>query len=145
AGPAGLHHHGGAVFLAHRRPLPRLGHSRLHLFRIGPWPVGGRTQSLVEWPGTVFRHARRAEARHRTGGAPEGTLCARGAARMDATSGRSSMKRRTTSRDRAVRIELLRARAAIERQSVAHNLRDLGQTLTPRGLLDTFLPRLRLG
>ncbi|HLU78746.1 MAG TPA: hypothetical protein VKZ52_04165 [Burkholderiaceae bacterium] len=55
------------------------------------------------------------------------------------------MKRRTTSRDRAVRIELLRARAAIERQSVAHNLRDLGQTLTPRGLLDTFLPRLRLG
>lgn len=51
------------------------------------------------------------------------------------------MSRRNTARDRALRIELLRARAAIERQSVAHNVQELGQSLTPRGLLETFIPR----
>lgn len=55
------------------------------------------------------------------------------------------MSRRNSSRDRAVRIELLRARAAIERQSVVHNVQSLGQSLTPRGLLETFMPRLGSG
>jgi len=47
---------------------------------------------------------------------------------------------RLSTKDRAVRIELLRARAAIERQSVAHSIQDLGQSLTPRGILDAVLP-----
>ena len=48
-----------------------------------------------------------------------------------------------SSRDRAVRIELLRARAAIERQSMAHSVRQVGVALTPRGLLESFFPRSR--
>lgn len=48
---------------------------------------------------------------------------------------------RSTMRDRALRIELLRARAAIERQNLSKGVQYLGDTLTPRGLLDSFLPR----
>lgn len=51
----------------------------------------------------------------------------------------------TTGRDRAVRIELLRARAAIERQSVVHGMHDLGESLTPRGVLQSLFPRSRRG
>ena len=51
------------------------------------------------------------------------------------------MSRLPPSRDRALRIELLRARAAIERQSLAHGFQHLGASLTPRGLLESFLPR----
>lgn len=47
---------------------------------------------------------------------------------------------RLSNKDRAVRIELLRARAAIERQSMAHGIHELGQSFTPRGLLDAVLP-----
>lgn len=50
------------------------------------------------------------------------------------------MSQSSSRHDRAVRIELLRARAAIERQSMAHGVQQLGETLTPRGLLESFLP-----
>lgn len=51
------------------------------------------------------------------------------------------MSKVQSGRDRAVQIELLRARAAIERQSVAHGLHDLRESLTPRGLLESVFPR----
>jgi hypothetical protein len=47
------------------------------------------------------------------------------------------------SQDRKVRIELLQARAAIERQSVVHGVHHLGASLTPRGLMESFFPRAR--
>ncbi len=53
------------------------------------------------------------------------------------------MSKPSSTRDRALRIELLRARAAIERQSVAHGVHELGSSLTPRGLLESFFPRSR--
>lgn len=53
------------------------------------------------------------------------------------------MSRLPPNRDRALRIELLRARAAMERQSVAHGVQHLGASLTPRGLLESFLPKSR--
>jgi len=53
------------------------------------------------------------------------------------------MTRLPSGRDRAVRIELLRARAAVERQGMAYGLRQVGDALTPRGLLESFMPRAR--
>ncbi|MFT0851609.1 hypothetical protein VRY85_12615 [Achromobacter sp. F4_2707] len=50
------------------------------------------------------------------------------------------MSRRSPSQERALRIELLRARAALERQSLALGVQHLGRSLTPRGLLASFLP-----
>ncbi|NLC36723.1 MAG: hypothetical protein GX772_09835, partial [Alcaligenaceae bacterium] len=50
------------------------------------------------------------------------------------------MSRRSPRHDRALRIEILRARAAMERQSLAHGVQRLGKSLTPRGLLESFLP-----
>lgn len=51
------------------------------------------------------------------------------------------MSKLPPSRDRTLRIELLRARAAIERQSMAQGVQHLGASLTPRGLLESFMPR----
>lgn len=53
------------------------------------------------------------------------------------------MSRALTARERALRIELLRARAAIERQSMVHGLHHLGGSLTPRGLLESVFPKSR--
>src|SRR5690554_6754823 len=53
------------------------------------------------------------------------------------------MSRQLSARERAVRIELLRARAAIERQSVAHGVQYLSNSITPRGLLEMVMPRFR--
>ena len=55
------------------------------------------------------------------------------------------MSRLPPGRDRALRIELLRARAAIERQSLTQGVRQLGDSVTPRGLLHSFLPGTRGG
>jgi len=41
---------------------------------------------------------------------------------------------------REVRIELLRARAALERQTLGTSIRHLGQDLKPSALLRSFLP-----
>ena len=41
---------------------------------------------------------------------------------------------------RSMRIELLRARAALERKALGNNLRHVGQELTPSSLLRSFLP-----
>lgn len=43
-------------------------------------------------------------------------------------------------RDRALRIELLRARATMERHGLARGVQDLSASLTPRGLMESFLP-----
>lgn len=51
------------------------------------------------------------------------------------------MSRTHTARERAARIELLRARAAIERQSLAHGVQHLGDALTPGALISSVLPR----
>ena len=53
------------------------------------------------------------------------------------------MSRTQTARDRATRIELLRARAAIERQSMAHGVQYLSKSVTPRALLESVLPQFR--
>jgi len=47
----------------------------------------------------------------------------------------------SSARDRKTRIELLQARAAIERQSMVHGVQYLGASLTPRGLMESVFPR----
>jgi len=47
--------------------------------------------------------------------------------------------------DRAVRIELLRARAALEREALAHEISRLGRSLDPRALVQGLLPRVANG
>ncbi len=55
------------------------------------------------------------------------------------------MTKRSPTIDRAVRIELLRARAAIERESLAHNIIDTGHRLEPSSIIRGLLPRLASG
>lgn len=50
-----------------------------------------------------------------------------------------------TSSDRAVRKALLQAHAEIERIDLAHRVADLRESLTPRGLLQQFLPSMGNG
>ena len=52
------------------------------------------------------------------------------------------MSRRSLVIDRAVRIELLRARAAIERESLAQSIAQTGQALEPSALARQILPGL---
>lgn len=52
------------------------------------------------------------------------------------------MTKRSPSVDRAVRIELLRARAAIERESLAQGIVSAGRKLEPAALFKSFLPGL---
>lgn len=52
------------------------------------------------------------------------------------------MKKSLSATERAVKIELVRARAAIERHSLANSLGNLGQSLKPRAILHAFFPRL---
>ena len=52
------------------------------------------------------------------------------------------MAKRSPSIDRAVRIELLRARAAIERESLAQGIASAGRKLEPASLLKSLLPGL---
>ncbi|TFL13177.1 hypothetical protein CSC67_14890 [Pusillimonas caeni] len=49
-------------------------------------------------------------------------------------------KKASAARMREVKIELLRARAAIERQTLHNSLHHLGQDLQPRALLRSLLP-----
>jgi len=49
-------------------------------------------------------------------------------------------KKASAARLREVKIELLRARAAIERQTLHNSLHHLGQDLQPRALLRSLLP-----
>jgi hypothetical protein len=44
--------------------------------------------------------------------------------------------------DRAVRIELLRARAALEREALVISVVEAGQSLTPRSLFSSIWPRV---
>lgn len=55
------------------------------------------------------------------------------------------MSRHSSSVDRAVRIELLRARAAIERESLVQNTAQVGRALTPASLLREAVPGLSGG
>lgn len=50
-------------------------------------------------------------------------------------------KRPVTAQLREARIELLRARAAIERQTLRNSLHHLGNDLQPSSLLRSFLPK----
>ncbi|MFD4841553.1 hypothetical protein ACFWP0_28925 [Achromobacter sp. NPDC058515] len=55
------------------------------------------------------------------------------------------MKKRSPTVDRAVRIELLRARAAIERESLAQSIVSAGRKLEPASLIRGMLPGLASG
>ena len=55
------------------------------------------------------------------------------------------MTRRSPAVDRAVRIELLRARAAIERESLAQDIASAARKLEPAALFKSFLPGLASG
>ncbi|HCW17807.1 MULTISPECIES: hypothetical protein [unclassified Achromobacter] len=55
------------------------------------------------------------------------------------------MSKRSPTVDRAVRIELLRARAAIERESLAQGIISTGRRLEPSSILRGLLPRLASG
>lgn len=50
------------------------------------------------------------------------------------------MAKTSSAIDRAVRIELLRARAAIERESLAHDIATASRSLQPRNLVKRWLP-----
>lgn len=47
-----------------------------------------------------------------------------------------------TSKDRALQIELLRTRAALERQSLQRGVRQLGQGLSPGHLVQNLMPAI---
>ena len=49
---------------------------------------------------------------------------------------------RNSARERAVRIELARARAALERQAIARDARELASSLRPSALAHSAFPRL---
>ncbi|NYT87033.1 hypothetical protein [Pollutimonas harenae] len=51
------------------------------------------------------------------------------------------MKQGLTAKERALQIELVRARAALERQSIVRGVRDLGSNLTPRSVFSSLFPR----
>lgn len=55
------------------------------------------------------------------------------------------MSKRSPTVDRAVRIELLRARAAIERESLAQGIISAGRRLEPSSIIRGLLPRLASG
>lgn len=55
------------------------------------------------------------------------------------------MAKSSPSIDRAVRIELLRARAAIERESLAHDIASASRSLQPRNLVKRWLPGFNRG
>lgn len=55
------------------------------------------------------------------------------------------MTKPTTAIDRAVRIELLRARAALERESLAQDLAATTRSLKPGNLIKRWLPSLAQG
>lgn len=55
------------------------------------------------------------------------------------------MAKPTTAVDRAVRIELLRARAALERESLAHDIVSTTRSLRPGNLVKRWLPSLTQG
>lgn len=55
------------------------------------------------------------------------------------------MTKRSPTVDRAVRIELLRARAAIERESLVQSVVSAGRRLEPASLIRGLLPRLAAG
>ncbi|NYT62328.1 hypothetical protein H0A66_08375 [Alcaligenaceae bacterium] len=52
------------------------------------------------------------------------------------------MKKSLSATERAVQIELLRARAAIERHSLTNSLGNLGQSLKPGAVMHAVFPRL---
>jgi hypothetical protein len=52
----------------------------------------------------------------------------------------SAMQKMSPAVERAVRIELLRARAAIERESLAHGVAETGRALSPSHLIKGLLP-----
>lgn len=62
--------------------------------------------------------------------------------RIRAGAGGLSHGKAFSSIDRAVRIELLRARAAIERESLAQGIASAGRKLEPASLLKSLLPGL---
>ena len=62
--------------------------------------------------------------------------------RIRAGAGGLSHGQAFSSIDRAVRIELLRARAAIERESLAQGIASAGRKLEPASLLKSLLPGL---
>ncbi|HEY9572283.1 MAG TPA: hypothetical protein VIR76_04100 [Pusillimonas sp.] len=51
------------------------------------------------------------------------------------------MKPSSAAQERALKIELLRARAALERQSMARGTQNLVQALTPRSMLHSLFPK----
>lgn len=55
------------------------------------------------------------------------------------------MKKTLSAHDRALHIELVRARAAIERQSLRNNVKDLAQAVRPGALLREVMPGLTKG
>ena len=55
------------------------------------------------------------------------------------------MSKRSPTVDRAVRIELLRARAAIERESLAQSIVSTSHKLEPASIIRGLLPRLAAG
>ena len=51
------------------------------------------------------------------------------------------MKKSMSPADRAMQIELVRARAALERQSLGRNVSELTQSLKPSALIASFFPK----
>ncbi|SHI15327.1 hypothetical protein [Pollutimonas bauzanensis] len=52
------------------------------------------------------------------------------------------MKKSLSAKERALQVELMRARAALERQSLARDLNGLSQSMRPAALMHALFPRL---
>ena len=52
------------------------------------------------------------------------------------------MKKSLSAKERALQVELMRARAALERQSLTRNLHGLSQSLRPASIMGALFPRL---
>lgn len=52
------------------------------------------------------------------------------------------MKQNLSPKERELRIEMVRARAAIERQSMARSVSELGNSLQPRAIVRSLFPKV---
>src|SRR5690606_36941071 len=132
--------------LAHRKPLsgpgPAGGLVRLDRARAVP----GSTPRTRVRTGAVCGHVRRARPRRRSAQQrAHGPGRTGRRSRPPARRGLTTMANRSSSLPRAERIDRLRARPAIERESLAHDIASASRSLQPRNLVKRWLPGLSGG
>src|SRR5690606_19592668 len=121
---AGVLHRGGALLLADRSALHGAGRPGARIWRFGLRSALGRAPQAALLSNAFRRHGGRTAARPGLGRTfariPFGILC--GVVREQGP----AMKQNLSPKERELQIEMVRARAAIERQSMARSVRELG-------------------